>query len=263
MMKIPVTNNVNEMFAYTPTQYMIRAMMAGTAPHACYADQEEAPSVCMINEGHSLFVGGDSASLAADEAMEYLANTLLNDTRRKELGAIKIIFPNEAWKRKLSQALSGAQINEYPRCILSHSAAAVCNQEIPPHIQAISPAMKELDNFFMIQEEVESTLGSVEKFLAEGFGYALVLNKRVCGFCTAEYLSPGICAIGIAVEEQYRQKGYAAQMAHAFLKDSANRGLKPYWDCWKNNIGSYKTAERAGFEKAGDYTVLLTVFEPA
>ena len=263
MKKTPVTNRLIEMFSYTPTQYMIKAMMAGTAPHTCHVDNEEAPSACLIDEGHSLFVGGDAASPAADLAMEYLAHTLLPAARRKELGAIKIIFPNEAWRQKLLQALKGAQVNEYPRCIFKHQALPFAGHESLPHIQAISAGMASMNNFAMIQEEVESTLGSVEKFLAEGFGAALVLDNRVCGFCTAEYLSPGLCAVGIAVEEAHRQKGYAAQMAQAFLSECASRGLDAYWDCWRNNTPSYKTAERAGFEKVADYPVLLAVFENA
>ena len=123
--------------------------------------------------------------------------------------------------------------------------------------------MKALDNFAMIWEEVESTMGSVEKFLAEGFGSALVLENRVCGFCTAEYVSPGLCAVGIAVEEAHRQRGYAAQMADAFLRQSAERGLTISWDCWGNNLPSYKTAERAGFKKVSDYPVLLIAFGQA
>lgn len=263
MIKALVTADLIEMFSYTPTQYMLKAMMAGTAPHACYIDREEAPCVCLILEGHCLFVGGDAHSPAADKAMDHLAHALLSPSLRKELEAIRIVFPNEAWKQKLLRALPGDTVNEYPRCVLSHPAAASAACENPPHIQPITAGMAALDNFAMIREEVESTLGSVEKFLAEGFGSALVLENRVCGFCTAEYISPGLCAAGIAVEEAHRRKGYAAQMADAFLPQSAGRGLAVYWDCWKNNIPSYKTAERAGFGKVSDYPVLLVVFAQA
>ncbi len=263
MIKVPVTTGLIELFAYTPTQYMVKAMMAETAPHTCYVDREEDPLACLILEGHSLFVGGDALSPTADHAMEYLAHTLLSASVRKELEAVKIVFPNEAWKRKLTQALSGDTVNEYPRCIFSHSATANAACENPPHIQIITARLAALDNFSMIREEVESTMGSVEKFLTEGFGSALVLENRVCGFCTAEYASPGLCAVGIAVEEAHRQKGYAAQMANAFLRQSAESGLTVYWDCWKNNIPSYKTAERAGFEKVSDYPVLLVAFGQA
>ena len=260
MKKVQVTNSIIDLFAYTPTQYMVKAMMAGTAPYECFTDDEQTPALCLILEGHSLFVAGDPSHPFADEAMDFLSRDLLCTQKQRELEVIKIIFPNDTWKQKITKALDGIQINEYQRSILLCPVAVGKEGSSLPHIQTITPAMKNFENFSMIQEEVESTLGSVEQFLSEGFGTALVLNNRVCGFCTAEYISPGICAIGIAVEEEYRQRGFASQMADAFAKESAARGLMTYWDCWKNNVPSYKTAVQAGFTLVSDYPVLFVHF---
>ena len=248
------------LLSYTSLQYMLRAMKAGSAPAAAYADREDHPSVCLVYEGHSLFVGGDALSPAADGAMDFLAHTLLTNDVRRELGAVKIVFQGEAWQEKLTGAFHDARVNRYMRSVFVHPAPGSAANANTPHIRPITEGMKALDNFDMIREEVNSTLGSVEKFLAMGFGYALVLENRICGFCTAEYLSEKECAIGIAVEEEYRQQGYASQMTACFLGECARRGLMPYWECWKNNIPSAKTAERAGFEKLADYPVLLVEF---
>ncbi len=254
------TSHIFSLLSYTPLQYMLRAMKAGSAPAAAYADKADDPSVCLVSEGHSMFVGGDALSPAADEAMNFLARILLAPERRRALEAVRIAFPHEAWKKKLAGALKDARVNEYMRCVFVHHAPGSATDASAPHIRPITEDMKALGNFDMIREEVNSTLGSVEAFLNRGFGYALVLEGRVCGFCTAEYLSEKECAIGIAVEEEYRQRGYASQMTASFLGECARRGLMPYWECWKNNIPSAKTAERAGFEKLADYPVLLAEF---
>ncbi len=263
MIQMKLFTPVFPLLSYTPLQYMLRAMEAGTAPAACYADREEDPSVCIIREGHSLFVGGDALSPAADAAMDFLSRELLTQELRQELHAVKIVFPNDDWKGKLTSALSDASVHEYWRCVFRHPAPGSVPEVPAPHIQFITADTAKLANFSMIQDEVESTLGSFEKFLAEGFGYTLVMETQVCGFCTAEYLSAGECAIGIEVLREYQLRGYASQMTACFLHECSKRGLTPYWECWGNNIPSIKTAEHAGFSKLPDYPVLLVEFREA
>jgi RimJ/RimL family protein N-acetyltransferase len=239
---------------------MLRAMESGTAPAACYADREEEPSVCVIREGHSLFVGGDAKGQAAEAAMDFLGRDLLTPELRQELRVMKIVYPDDAWKALLLSALSGDSVNTYMRCVFRHPTPGSFLAAPAPHIQYITADTAKLDNFSMIRDEVESTLGSFEKFLAEGFGYTLVMENRVCGFCTAEYLSAGECAIGIEVLQEYQKKGFASHMTACFLQECSKRGLTPYWECWKNNIPSVRTAEHAGFSGRTEYPVLFVEF---
>ena len=254
---------VFSLFSYTPVQYMLRAMMAGTAPASCYADREDNPSVCIIREGHSLFVGGDAFGPAAEAALDFLCHELLTPDLRDELHVMKIMYPDDAWKDKLTNALSGISVYEYMRSVFTHPVPGSIPANPAAHIQFITADTAKLDNFSMIRDEVESTLGSFDKFLSEGFGYTLVMENKVCGFCTAEYLSAGECAIGIEVLQEYQWRGYASHMTACFLEECKRRGLTPYWECWKNNIPSVKTAERAGFVKLADYPVLFLVFREA
>lgn len=248
------------LLAYTPLQYMLRAMAAGSTPAQCYVDTEDSPSVCFVLEDHSMFAGGDAQSPAAEEAMAFLAQTILAPERRQELGAVRIAFPDNAWKEKLETALSGAAIHTYPRKVFRHPAPGRAMAAEEAGILPITAGMASLEHFDMIREEVESTMGSLEAFLSLGFGVALVTNGRVCGFCTAEYVSEKECAIGIAVEKEHRLQGHAARMTAYFVKECAKRGLAPYWECWKNNVPSVRTAERAGFELLAEYPVLLAEF---
>lgn len=263
MIQTQFSPQVFSLFSCTPLQYMLRAMKAGTSHAICYADKEDDPSVCIIREGHSLFVGGEATRPAAAAGMDFLCHELLTPELRKELRVMKIMYPDDAWKDRLANALSGISVYEYMRSVFFHPAPGSVHANPAPHIQFITADTAKLENFSMIRDEVESTLGSFDKFLSEGFGYALVMDARVCGFCTAEYLSAGECAIGIEVLQEYQLRGYASHMTSRFLQECERRGLAPYWECWKNNIPSVKTAERAGFLKLKDYPVLFLVFQEA
>lgn len=260
MIRTGFTPQALRLMAYTPLQYMLRAMATGSAPAQCYADREDAPSACLILEDHSLFAGGDARGPAAEEAVAFLTRALLTKERRRELGAVRIAFPDNAWKERLEGAFSNADVHTYPRKVLRHPAPGCGPRLGEAGLLPVTADMERFENFGMIREEVESTTGSLERFLSMGFGVALVLESRVCGFCTAEYVSEKECAIGIAVEKECRGQGHAKRMTARFLKECAKRGLTPYWECWKNNLPSVRTAEGAGFEALAEYPVLLAEF---
>lgn len=89
----------------------------------------------------------------------------------------------------------------------------------------------------MIKNEVLSTAtyDDMEDFFSRGFGFAPVIDNKVCGFCTSEYPSENAIAIGIEVLKEYQKQGYARAMTQAFLNKAAQRNLDVYWQCWKDN----------------------------
>lgn len=266
MREVDISPDFIRLFAYSPLQYMFRAMQAGTAPARYFADRAESPCVGLILEGHTLFVGGDAQAPNAADALRFLDRELLGEARRRELGVLKAFYPDgpdDIWKEKLLENIRGATKNIYGRRVYKGGPGDHSPAPAASHIRRITPEMmyeEAIGNKEMIREEVESTFGSLQSFLAGGFGYALVLEDRVCGFCTSEYQSKQECAIGIAVEQAFQRRGYASQMASAFLAECRGHGLTPYWECWGNNIPSMKTAERRGFIMVADYPALLMEF---
>jgi RimJ/RimL family protein N-acetyltransferase len=113
-----------------------------------------------------------------------------------------------------------------------------------------------------VLEEIESCWTSVEQFGREGFGFWVITerNEVVC-WCTAEYVSPGKCGIGIETIEAYQERGLATVTAHAFLQHALSLGWQIYWDTWQGNIPSVRIAENFGFQKQVDYPVSLLILD--
>jgi hypothetical protein len=57
--------------------------------------------------------------------------------------------------------------------------------------------------------------------------------------------------------EKYRRRGFAVLATSAFVERCLESGVVSHWDCWADNLPSVKTAERVGFTKIYDHTVLL------
>lgn len=87
-----------------------------------------------------------------------------------------------------------------------------------------------------------------------------VAPSSICR-CTAEYVSPGKCGIGIATAEPYRQQGFATLTASAFIEECQRRQITPYWDAWLRNTASVARAEKVGLRKVQDYWVFVGLLE--
>ncbi|WP_353094345.1 GNAT family N-acetyltransferase [Tissierella praeacuta] len=57
--------------------------------------------------------------------------------------------------------------------------------------------------------------------------------------------------------EEERNKGYGAAVAHELIKKQKNKEMKPLWETREDNIPSLRVAEKLGFEKLERYPVYI------
>jgi GNAT superfamily N-acetyltransferase len=111
-----------------------------------------------------------------------------------------------------------------------------------------------------VREEVAWMWPSLGRFIERGFGVAGVLDGAVVAWCTAEYVGPASCGIGIETVEPHRRKGIAFAAAREFLAESRRRGLRPYWECDEANRPSVALAEKLGFDAVETVTATYCRF---
>ncbi len=98
-----------------------------------------------------------------------------------------------------------------------------------------------------IREEIGGMWPSMERFAERGFGVVAVVNDAVVCWCTAEYVGPTFCGIGIATHPQYRRQGIATAATAHFIHEALARGLVACWECDRANVASMRVAAKAGF----------------
>jgi RimJ/RimL family protein N-acetyltransferase len=108
------------------------------------------------------------------------------------------------------------------------------------------------ENSRFVKSEIEWMWPSLGRFLEKGLGTAAVIDARIIGWCTAEYVSRSKCGIGIEVIDEFQKKGIATATAAHFLEHCLNQNIVPHWECDRDNIGSVRVAEKVGFEKTED-----------
>lgn len=98
-----------------------------------------------------------------------------------------------------------------------------------------------------VRNEIAGMWPSLERFLTHGFGCAALVEQQLVCWCTAEYVGPTGCGIGIATEPAYQGQGIATAAAAHMLGQCLARGLAAHWECGTWNAPSMRLAEKLGF----------------
>ena len=76
-------------------------------------------------------------------------------------------------------------------------------------------AERHLGNMDDLVKEMHSERPSVQDFLAKSFGYCVLYNDTLVGWCMSEYNTGSRCEIGIETVAGYRRRGIATLTASA------------------------------------------------
>lgn len=99
-----------------------------------------------------------------------------------------------------------------------------------------------------VTDEMVSERDSVDDFLARSFGYCLLHDDRVIGWCMSEYNSGNRCELGIETAVAYQRRGLATLMAATVIHHALMCGINDIgWYCWADNHASIATARKLGF----------------
>ena len=111
--------------------------------------------------------------------------------------------------------------------------------------------------------EIEEYTGSLENFLAHGFGVCLLQQGEIIAEAYAPFVGAGTVEIGAVTHEAGRGRGYGALTCARLIQTCLERGLVPYWSCDADNLASLKLARRLGFQNQADYTIEIYRGNPA
>jgi len=90
-------------------------------------------------------------------------------------------------------------------------------------------------------------------FLSNSLAVIVADNDTITSICYAAAVSNNCAEIDIYTSDECRGKGQAKVNLAAFIKICDVAGIKPYWDCYKNNEPSYNLAIAMGFKLKFEY----------
>ena len=196
-------------------------------------------SGAMLLWGQSVFIGGEFLNANGDQFISVLGDF---DTPRY------LYYPNDIWYTFIKNTLFNKLKDKYLNVYQFNNAK---NTKFNEKNECIVPITREfIENDFLNTNLIIDELYSytdLDDFIQNGFGSALIIDGKVCGYCLSEYSINNSHGINIWIDEQYRQLGYAKKMVDSFLIQCQEKNQSSYWVCNADNIPSNKLAISSGF----------------
>ncbi|MEK7432697.1 MAG: GNAT family N-acetyltransferase [Cyanobacteriota bacterium] len=98
---------------------------------------------------------------------------------------------------------------------------------------------------------------SKKDFLENSYALCIVNNKfEPISICYSACVSNNISEVDIATLENYRGNKLGKILTEHFINNLISKNIKTNWDCFNDNIPSFKIASDLGFEKIKEYNFL-------
>ncbi|MGD2041285.1 MAG: GNAT family N-acetyltransferase [Anaerolineae bacterium] len=102
-----------------------------------------------------------------------------------------------------------------------------------------------------------------ENFLSKGISFVVLRECEVVAWCTPDCVAGDRIDVGVITHPAHRRQGLAAVVVAATVEECLIQGFHAVgWHCNVGNIGSWKTAEKVGFERSGEYAYYYYVYDP-
>jgi GNAT superfamily N-acetyltransferase len=267
MEHLALTEQLEDYQSYFPGPHLelVRASIAAgnTAAHLWVVSQVDgSPLLLLWDKGNNVFyfAGEGQAPLPYPQ----LAAIVTTQIRPQALAEGKPYFKVRVLSAPLEQALpyifSNITLREYPVLFYVHdttsaqptiSSPTLADVRIIPLTHAIltQPGLAHSDD---VCAEIHWMWPSEDRFFTHGFGTLAIMHDQIICWCTAEYVSPQRCGIGITTLPPYERRGVATATAAHFVQEARQRGLTACWECGRDNHGSVRVAEKVGFVRRAE-----------
>lgn len=99
--------------------------------------------------------------------------------------------------------------------------------------------------------------GGLRTLLEERAVAGAVVDGRIVGTAHAAALTPRYADIGVAVDEEWRGRGFATAAASIVARRMQAAGRVPVWSCGEDNLASLRVARKLGFEEVSRLTYVI------
>ena len=93
--------------------------------------------------------------------------------------------------------------------------------------------------------------------LEEGSVAGAVVDGRIVGTAHTGALTPRYADVGVAVDEEWRGRGFATAAASIVARRARETGRTPVWSCGEDNMASLRVARKLGFEEVSRLTYVI------
>lgn len=230
-----------------------------------YVDDTQKPSVFYVSHPYclSLLFGNTENQVFNEKLRSYL----LNENNERGLEEWLQVYPNN-WHKTLDKLLKKELARKADTYDLTANEAKVekvveytrLNFKFnKPKYLEFKQKMPVIDCKIVKTDQslFEQMKGSVVpsafwkdagNFAKQGIGYSILVEGELASTAYSAFIHDGQVEVGIETIKKFQGRGIAAISCSAIIDYCIANKLEPVWSCKLENIGSYKLAQKLGFE---------------
>jgi RimJ/RimL family protein N-acetyltransferase len=260
----------------------IHALIEGNNPGRLFVDDANQPRTALALTVEGYLLAGDDGNPATNEALRRLFEEQIF-TGKVFVGAdscMVLAIDPDTWEARLPEIMPTHTADKLPRYhYLCREVKLDWRDQVPKgySVRRIDRALVEDPNLAFTSAIEEWTplghgWGGVDSFLENGVGFCAVHGNDIVARCQADCWagSRADCRagdrvdVGMVTDPAHRRRGLASIVAAATAEYCLSHGFSAVgWHCDYDNTGSWKTAEKAGFERASEYFYYYYIYELA
>ena len=258
----------------------IHALIEGNNPGRLFVDDADQPRTALALTVEGYLLAGDDDNPATNEGLRRLFEEQIF-SGKVFVGAdscMVLAIEPDSWEARLPEIIPTHPADKLPRYLyLCKEVKLNWRDQIPAgySVRRIDRALVEDPNL-AFTDAIEEWIplgtgwGGVDGFLENGVGFCVVHGNEIVSRCMADckaWAGNGPkhrIDVGIITHPAHRRRGLASIVTAATAEYCLSHGFSAVgWHCDYDNIGSWKTAEKAGFERVSEYCYYYYIYELA
>lgn len=265
-------HDIESMFAGIQYGVSLHALLGGYSPGRIFVDDPAKPKTALALTVDGYYLAGDHSDAGIRQALsEFFRDKIFTGEvyNGPDFWMMLAVHPAE-WETYLPEIIPTHEPEKVHRFQYSCDHAAYDWRTTLPDDYHMIPLIEILNGSVKaeipedLQGEVNLAVlwGSLEGYIRQGMGMAVVHDHQVVTICRAVCATNEILEIGIDTLPAFRHHGLAAAATVATVEQGLQHGFHQIsWQCDFDNIGSWKTAEKAGFVRINEYDFFDYIFD--
>jgi RimJ/RimL family protein N-acetyltransferase len=267
-------DRVRSLFRGFDYSLSIQATIEGNNPGRVFVDDIYEPRAALALTVEGYLLAGDTGNAETNAALARLfrESIFTGDVSVNDDEAMELAVHPKTWESKLHELIPTHKAERIERY---HYVCRSVKLDWRKHVP-VGYTVQRVDRTLLQDAQVvfpdvvgewmnlEEMWGTLENFLFKGISFAILREREVVAWCTPDCVAGDQIDVGIVTHPAHRRRGLAAVAAAATVEYCLSHGFNAIgWHCNTNNIGSWKTAEKVGFERNREYVYYYYIYNLA
>ena len=250
----------------------LRAAIEGNNPGRIFVDNIDSPRTAFALTVEGYLLAGDYEEPGILEALRlfwkekiFTGEVFVNGDESLSLA----VYP-EAWENKLPILIPTHEIEKLPRYHYLCQEVKLDWRKNLPEGYTLRRVDREMlansESFFSkpLQDwnPIRDMWFTEDDYLIKGISYCILHENRAVAWCSPDCVAGDQIDVGIYTDPAHRKRGLAAAVVAATVEGCFQHGYRKVgWHCNAENIASWKTAEKVGFERNREYAYYYLIYD--